>query len=158
MEFVNHKRRVYHQSMALILKSLETASKFGQRQRCSDGITRVWYPAVTILSADYEEQLVKFVHPSAVMTSSDMCTMYGAGAVRTRTWLCCVRERSGPAPWLCCVRERSGPAFFTFASASWPQACTSHLGAATGGCALSHLAHPVYLCSHISLSLLFDLH
>ena len=88
------------------------------------------------------------------MTSSDMCTMYGAGAVRTCTWLCCVREHSGPAPWLCCVRERSGPAFFTFASASWPQACTSHLGAATGGCALSHLAHPVYLCSHISLSLL----
>ncbi|TEB18351.1 hypothetical protein FA13DRAFT_1822013 [Coprinellus micaceus] len=55
-EFIDFKRRVYHRAWEKILESLKKRAQTGDTVRCGDGIVRVLYPRVVILSADYEEQ------------------------------------------------------------------------------------------------------
>ncbi|KAF9523577.1 hypothetical protein CPB83DRAFT_951188, partial [Crepidotus variabilis] len=54
-KYINHKRDVWHNSVSEILSSIKSYSKHGTSIKCGDGVTRVIYPHVLILSADYEE-------------------------------------------------------------------------------------------------------
>ena len=54
--YVNFKRVVWHDSFRQLLASIHQRSKIGHSIECADGITRHIYPAILILSADYEEQ------------------------------------------------------------------------------------------------------
>ncbi|KAG2028517.1 hypothetical protein BDR03DRAFT_840689, partial [Suillus americanus] len=54
--FVNFKNVVWHESFKCLLKSLAPLSKIGFWVKCWDGIERLFYPLILILSADYEEQ------------------------------------------------------------------------------------------------------
>ena len=53
---MNFKRVVWHDSFYELLDSIRIHSKSGYYIRCADGIVRHLYPAILILSADYEEQ------------------------------------------------------------------------------------------------------
>ena len=54
--YVDFKRVVWHDSFRKLLASIRDPSKIGYSIECADGITRHIYPAILILSADYEEQ------------------------------------------------------------------------------------------------------
>ncbi|KAG1842161.1 hypothetical protein DFJ58DRAFT_844771 [Suillus subalutaceus] len=54
--FVNFKNVVWHKSFKCLLKSLAPLSKTGFWVKCWDGIERLFYLLILILSADYEEQ------------------------------------------------------------------------------------------------------
>ena len=54
--YVNFKRVVWHDSFRQLLASIHQRSKIGHSIECADGITHHIYPAILILSADYEEQ------------------------------------------------------------------------------------------------------
>ncbi|KAG1884643.1 hypothetical protein F4604DRAFT_1878660 [Suillus subluteus] len=56
--FVNFKNVMWHKSFKCLLKSLALLSKTGFWVKCWDGIERLFYPLILILSADYEEQCV----------------------------------------------------------------------------------------------------
>ena len=56
--FKEHKWRVWHKALREMLKSLEQYSRDGYSFVGADGVKRVVYPCVLILSADYEEQYV----------------------------------------------------------------------------------------------------
>ncbi|KAF9455950.1 hypothetical protein BDZ94DRAFT_1353726 [Collybia nuda] len=56
--FVNHKRVVWHEAVSLILKEVAKYSRTGFTFACADEITRILYPLILILSADFEEQCV----------------------------------------------------------------------------------------------------
>ncbi|KAG0703025.1 hypothetical protein DFH29DRAFT_982086 [Suillus ampliporus] len=56
--FVNFKNIVWHESFKRLLKSIAPLSKIGFWVKCWDGIERLFYPLILILSADYEEQCV----------------------------------------------------------------------------------------------------
>jgi hypothetical protein len=58
LAFVDFKRIVWHESFEKLLDSIGEHSKTGFAVECGDGIERVLYPFVIILSADYEEQYV----------------------------------------------------------------------------------------------------
>ena len=55
-EYMNFSRTVYHRVWWEVLKSLEVAQQFGMAVECGDGVTRVVFPGLYILSMDYEEQ------------------------------------------------------------------------------------------------------
>ncbi|KAJ3555276.1 hypothetical protein NP233_g12248 [Leucocoprinus birnbaumii] len=55
--FVDLKRVVWHDSFAKLMKVLADKQD-GVHVECGDGITRVLFPGILILSADYEEQAV----------------------------------------------------------------------------------------------------
>lgn len=55
-KWVDHKRRVWHESVTEILASIRNAAAFGMPVLCGDGIRRVIYPNILIISADYDEQ------------------------------------------------------------------------------------------------------
>jgi Plavaka transposase len=57
-EFTTLKRRVWHQSFLVIIRSIAALSKTGCWLECGDGVKRWLFPTVLILSADYEEQYV----------------------------------------------------------------------------------------------------
>jgi len=54
--YVNFKRVVWHDSFYELLDSIRVHSKTGYFIKCADGVVRHLYPAILILSADYEEQ------------------------------------------------------------------------------------------------------
>ena len=54
--YVNFKRVVWHRAFYELLASLHKLSKIGCHIECADGVVRHTYPAILILSADYEEQ------------------------------------------------------------------------------------------------------
>ncbi|EPQ50176.1 hypothetical protein GLOTRDRAFT_82536 [Gloeophyllum trabeum ATCC 11539] len=56
--FVNFKNAIWHESFRQLLASVEKYSHSGVWIECGDGVTRHLFPAVLILSADYEEQCV----------------------------------------------------------------------------------------------------
>ena len=53
---MNFKRVVWHDSFYELLDSIHAQSKTGIYIKCADGVVRHLYPAILILSADYEEQ------------------------------------------------------------------------------------------------------
>jgi hypothetical protein len=55
-KYVNFKRVVWHDSFRKLLASISELSKIGFHIECADGVTRHVFPAILILSADYEEQ------------------------------------------------------------------------------------------------------
>jgi hypothetical protein len=61
--FVNFKRIVWHESFYEILRSIEQYSHVGLSYPCSDDILRLIYFIILIISADYEEQYVLYIHP-----------------------------------------------------------------------------------------------
>ena len=54
--YANFKRVVWHNSFHELLASIRTLSKIGYKIKCADGEVRHIFPAILILSADYEEQ------------------------------------------------------------------------------------------------------
>jgi hypothetical protein len=54
--YVDFKRAVWHESMRVILEPLELHSKTGCWVMCGDGVKRLIYPVILMLSADFEEQ------------------------------------------------------------------------------------------------------
>jgi hypothetical protein len=52
----NFTRTAYHHVWWELLKSLEVADQYGMAVKCGDSVTRVVFPAVYIMSMDYEEQ------------------------------------------------------------------------------------------------------
>jgi hypothetical protein len=55
-KYVNFKRVIWHDSFRKLLTSIHELSKIGYSIECADGVVRHIYPAILILSADYEEQ------------------------------------------------------------------------------------------------------
>ncbi|KAI0754076.1 hypothetical protein C8Q80DRAFT_1296322 [Daedaleopsis nitida] len=74
LSFTTHKRAVWHESFWVILQAISSVydwgSGRGQKFPCGDGIERVLYPKVLILSGDYEEQCM-------------MSLIRGAGGIET---------------------------------------------------------------------------
>lgn len=62
---MNFKAIVWHESMRSFLKEVAEYSKEGMKVKCADGVIRLFYLFVLILSADYEEQLSSSVLYSA---------------------------------------------------------------------------------------------
>ncbi|KAI0366900.1 hypothetical protein BV20DRAFT_1093373 [Pilatotrama ljubarskyi] len=54
--FTNFKRAVWHEAFWHLLKSTKLWAETGYSVKCGDGITRLLFPVVLILVADYEEQ------------------------------------------------------------------------------------------------------
>ena len=57
-KFVDFKRVVWHKAFYEIVESIEKYAKLGYVLVCGDGVRRKIYPAILIVSADYEEQCV----------------------------------------------------------------------------------------------------
>ena len=55
-KYSNFKRIVWHKSFYKLLASIRELSKIGYHIECADGEIRHIFPAIIILSADYEEQ------------------------------------------------------------------------------------------------------
>ena len=55
-EYVNFKRIVWHKALYKVLATIRELSKIGYHIECADGVVRHIFPAILILSADYEEQ------------------------------------------------------------------------------------------------------
>ena len=58
LDSVTFKRIVWHQSFQRLLESIKLHSWTGCSVVCGDGIERLLFPFILILSADYEEQYV----------------------------------------------------------------------------------------------------
>lgn len=58
LDSVNFKRVVWHDCFKKLLESLRLHSRTGCSVMCGDGIERLIFPFILILSADYEEQCV----------------------------------------------------------------------------------------------------
>ena len=56
--YVDFKRVVWHEAFYEVLATISELSRTGQHVKCGDGIDRHVFPAILILSADYEEQYV----------------------------------------------------------------------------------------------------
>lgn len=54
--YADFKRAVWHNSFHELLESIQKLSKIGYHIGCADGVIRHIFPAILILSADYEEQ------------------------------------------------------------------------------------------------------
>ena len=54
--YANFKRVIWHDSFYELLDSIRVHSKTGFFIMCADGIVHHLYPAILILSANYEEQ------------------------------------------------------------------------------------------------------
>jgi hypothetical protein len=55
-EFIAYRRKVYHQAIEKVFESSEIPSHVGRWTGCGDGVDRVLYPGIRIMSLDYEEQ------------------------------------------------------------------------------------------------------
>ncbi|KAH6871585.1 hypothetical protein BKA70DRAFT_1130952 [Coprinopsis sp. MPI-PUGE-AT-0042] len=56
--FINFKNLVWHESFRRILKRVAVFSQSGCKVHCGDGLWRIIFPLILILSADFEEQCV----------------------------------------------------------------------------------------------------
>ncbi|KAI0683249.1 hypothetical protein BC835DRAFT_1423488 [Cytidiella melzeri] len=79
--FVNWKNAVFHEAFRAFLKIVARLSKVGQVVHCGNRISRVLFPYIHILSADYEEQGLGGNAPCPVClvpkgTLSDLRTRY----------------------------------------------------------------------------------
>jgi len=54
--YVDFKRAVWHKAFYRLLASIRELSKVGYYIECADGVVRHIFPAILILSVDYEEQ------------------------------------------------------------------------------------------------------
>ncbi|CAA7262265.1 unnamed protein product [Cyclocybe aegerita] len=54
--FVNLKREIWHEAVALIVALIELYTKLGAAVQCADGVTHQLFPHILMLSADFEEQ------------------------------------------------------------------------------------------------------
>lgn len=57
---MDFKRVVWHEAFYEVLATISELSRTGQHVRCGDEVDRHVFPAILILSADYEEQYVLF--------------------------------------------------------------------------------------------------
>ena len=55
-DYADFKRAVWHKSFYELLATIRELSKIGYHIECADGVVRHLFPAILILSADYEEQ------------------------------------------------------------------------------------------------------
>jgi hypothetical protein len=53
---VNFKNAVYHEAFRQFLKDIARYSKVGCEVLCGDNVSRLLFPFIHIISADYEEQ------------------------------------------------------------------------------------------------------
>ena len=53
---MNFKRVVWHKSFYELLATIRNLTRIGRKIRCADGVERLVFLAILILSADYEEQ------------------------------------------------------------------------------------------------------
>ena len=60
--FVDFKRLVWHRAFNCVIKSLIEISKEGGWLRDDEGVDHHYFPGITILSADYEEQHVYYYY------------------------------------------------------------------------------------------------
>ena len=58
--FADFKCTVWHESFKKLLETIKYHSKIGFMIVCSDRVERCLFPFIVILSADYEEQYVRF--------------------------------------------------------------------------------------------------
>ncbi len=58
MKYTNLKRVVWHEAFWVLLREFKEQFPLGYQTRCGDGVERLLYPVILILSADYEEQYV----------------------------------------------------------------------------------------------------
>ncbi|KAI0677658.1 hypothetical protein C8Q78DRAFT_962196, partial [Trametes maxima] len=58
LSYTTHKRAVWHESFWILLKVFAKMGKLGELFKCGDDITRLLFPIILILAADYEEQSV----------------------------------------------------------------------------------------------------
>ena len=54
--FTTYKRIIWHESFWILLETIAKYAKTGYQFTCGDDVTRILYPIVLILVADYEEQ------------------------------------------------------------------------------------------------------
>ncbi|KAH9892021.1 hypothetical protein C8Q73DRAFT_650423, partial [Cubamyces lactineus] len=54
--FTTYKRIIWHESFWILLETIAKYAKTGYKFTCGDDVTRILYPIVLILVADYEEQ------------------------------------------------------------------------------------------------------
>lgn len=74
--FVNLKRVIWHEAVALIFKSIETYTRLGTSVECADGVSRILFPHVLMISADYEEQYVVYtIYDILKLTFLSRCNM-----------------------------------------------------------------------------------
>jgi hypothetical protein len=62
LDSVTFKRVVWHRSFQRLLESIKLHLQTGCSVVCSDGIERLLFPFILILSADYEEQYIVSAH------------------------------------------------------------------------------------------------
>ena len=62
LDSTTFKRVVWHQSFQRLLESIRLHSQMGCSVVCGDGVERLLFPFILILSADYEEQYVISTH------------------------------------------------------------------------------------------------
>ncbi|TFK79039.1 hypothetical protein K466DRAFT_506271, partial [Polyporus arcularius HHB13444] len=56
LNYTNLKRVVWHEAFWVLLREFKELFPIGHKTRCGDGVERLLYPVILILSADYEEQ------------------------------------------------------------------------------------------------------
>jgi len=91
---VNFKRVVWHDSFYELLDSIRIHSKTGFHIRCGDGIVRHLFPAILILSADYEEQYGYSYISYNVKLTLEFCT---------RCFMALIRGAKGKFPCPICL-------------------------------------------------------
>jgi len=91
---VNFKRVVWHDSFYELLDSIHIHSKTGFHIRCGDGIVRHLFPAILILSADYEEQYGYSYISYNVKLTLEFCT---------RCFMALIRGAKGKFPCPICL-------------------------------------------------------
>ena len=72
--FIDFKWLVWHRAFHCIIKSLIEKSKWGGWLQDNDGIAHHYFPGITILSADYEEQHVLYYYSQLLL---QLTPMYG---------------------------------------------------------------------------------
>ena len=94
--YVDFKRVVWHKSFHEILATIQKLSKVGYNIECADGVVRHIFPAILILSADYEEQY-GWLH----VPQFDLTSIIGV------LWpLLGVQIATSPALYVLCQRKR----------------------------------------------------
>ena len=65
---MDFKRVVWHEAFYEVLATISEPSRTGQHVGCGDGVNRHVFPAILILSADFEEQYGVFALSCSVLS------------------------------------------------------------------------------------------
>ena len=60
-DYINFKCIIWHKAFSELLATIKELSKIGYHIECADGIVHHIFPAILMLSADYEEQYVYYL-------------------------------------------------------------------------------------------------